>query len=341
MYNKWSKILGGEKMNIIFDMSKDPYFNLACEEYLLAADHFSGPVVCIWQNDPAIIVGKFQNTPAEINDEYVKNHDIAVVRRITGGGAVYHDEGNINYTIVQKASSKIIDFDQFTAPIISLLQKYGIEAQNKGRNDIEAYGSKISGGAQTIIKGRVLHHGTLLYDVKLDVLSKALNPKAEKLSAKGVRSVRARVANICEFMPQPVTPFEFMHKLKDFFLSQKNASEYCFTAKDLAAIRKLTDEKYSLWEWNYGASPDFDTQSTARYTWGELTIYLATKDDYITNIKLYGDFFTTHDVDAKFRKLIGTKLEEKSLSDKIDTENILMALPELAKEELIKQLMCR
>lgn len=326
-------------MDIIFDLSKNPYFNLACEEYLLTAEHFKTPVVRIWQNSPAIIVGKFQNTPAEIDNDYIKAHDIAVVRRITGGGAVYHDDGNINYTIVQPTSGQTIDFAQFTAPVIKLLQSYGLNAQNKGRNDIEINGSKISGGAQTIIKGRVLHHGTLMYDVKLAILAKALKPKADKLSTKGVASVKARVANISSFMQQPVTPSEFMQDLKTFFLSQQNAREYHFTDKDLTAIQKLADEKYALWEWNYGASPAFDTQKSRRFEWGELTIYLASKNGIITNIKPYGDFFTPHDVEAKFIELTGTKLDEMSLAEQLDKKNIVSSLPGLKKRDLIELLL--
>lgn len=325
-------------MLVIFDKSNNPYFNLASEEYLFTAEHFSQPVIRIWQNSPAIIVGKFQNTLAEINQEYVDENNIAVVRRITGGGAVYHDLGNINYTIAQSSTSKQIDFAQFTKPIIQLLQTYGVKAENKGRNDIEIQGCKISGGAQTIGKNRVLHHGTLLFDAKLADVAKALQPKKAKLDAKGVQSIRARIGNIVDFMPKPITLDQFMLDLKAFFLQQTGSKSYMFSSDELASIQKLLDTKYNKWEWNYGESPDFNIEHIIKYPWGELSIYMLIKDAVIENIKIYGDFFSVHEVQKEFSKLSHTPYNKENLLLKIRQTDILKVLPDLKEEELIKQL---
>ncbi|MDR2006256.1 MAG: lipoate--protein ligase family protein, partial [Acidaminococcales bacterium] len=205
-------------MLVIFDKCHDPYFNLASEEFLLAERRMRQPVIRLWQNSPAVIVGRFQNTLAEINREFVAKGNIAVVRRITGGGAVYQDFGNVNYTVAQPTGKKIIDFAQFTKPVIELLAGYGIKAENRGRNDIEAQGCKISGGAQTIKDNRVLHHGTLLFNVKLDVLARVLRAKEHKLAARGVSSIRARVGNIVDFMREPLPVEVFLKDLEKHFL---------------------------------------------------------------------------------------------------------------------------
>lgn len=325
-------------MFVIFDQSQNPYFNLASEEYLLSAQNFNQPVIRIWQNQPAIIVGKFQNTLAEINQDYVEQNKIAVVRRITGGGAVYHDLGNINYSIAQPTQSKLLDFAQFTKPIIDLLATYGIKAENKGRNDIEINGCKISGGAQTISKNRVLHHGTLLFNAKLDVVAKALQPKQSKLAAKGVQSIRARVGNIIDFMPEPIPVEKFMQDLQAFFLKQKGSTSYNFTQEDLQNMQKLLDEKYSKWEWNYGQSPDFNLECTVKYPWGELSLLILLKNDIIEDIKVYGDFFSAHEVQHEFAKLRGCLYDEEALKQRIVQTDILNVLPDLKESELVEQL---
>lgn len=326
-------------MLVIFDKCTNPYFNLASEEFLLANQAFDETVIRIWQNSPAIIVGKFQNTLAEINADYVKTKNIAVVRRITGGGAVYHDLGNINYSIVQQTSSKNIDFSLFTKPIITLLSEYGIKAENKGRNDIEINGCKISGGAQTIRSNRVLHHGTLLFSADLNVVAQALQVKKHKLQSKGIKSIRARVGNIVDFMAKPICVEQFMNDLQSHFLKQADSKSYSFSVKENEEIQTLLDNKYNTWEWNYGKSPDYNIERSQKYEWGELTIYLLVKNDIIKNIAVYGDFFSTHEVNNSFLQLIDTPFEQSALKDKIRTLKLWTVLPNMTEEELIKQLL--
>jgi lipoate-protein ligase A len=324
---------------VIFDKCQDPYFNLASEEFLLAERRFAQPVIRLWQNSPAVIVGRFQNTLAEINREFVAEKSIAVVRRITGGGAVYHDLGNVNYTVAQPTSGKIIDFAHFTEPVIELLAGYGIKAENHGRNDIEACGCKISGGAQTIKDNRVLHHGTLLFAVKLDTLAQALRAKEHKLATRGVSSIRERVGNIVDFMRQPLPVEVFLKDLEKHFLKQPGSRPYEFSAREQAAIQKLRDDKYSRWEWNYGQSPDFNIERTVKYPWGELALFLLAKGGRIEEISVYGDFFSQSDVRGAFRKLRGAALEEASLREKIRQMDLAAVLPELTEQELLAQLL--
>jgi lipoate-protein ligase A len=325
-------------MLVIFDKCQDPYFNLASEEFLLSGRRLEQPVIRLWQNSPVVVVGRFQNTLAEINQEFVAKGNIAVVRRITGGGAVYQDLGNVNYTIAQPTGSKVIDFAQFTKPIIELLAGYGIEAKNSGRNDIEVDGCKISGGAQTIKDNRVLHHGTLLFAVKLDVLAQALRAKERKLAARGVPSIRARVGNIADFMKKPVSVEIFLKDLEKHFLAQPGSQSYEFSADEKAAIQKLRTERYSRWEWNYGQSPDFNVERTVKYSWGELAIFLLVKSGRIEEISVYGDFFSQFDVGACFGKLRGAAYEKAALREKIRQMQLASLLPGLAESELLAQL---
>ena len=326
-------------MLIILDHCQEPYFNLASEEFLLNVRHFDQPVVRIWQNSPAVIVGKFQNTLSEINQKFVKDNDIPVIRRITGGGAVYHDLGNVNYTIVQPTGGKVIDFARFAGPLIRFLAGYGLTANHQGRNDIEINERKISGGAQTISNGRVLHHGTLLFSARLDILAQALNPKPHKLAVRGVPSIRARVANIADFLSRPPSVADFMSDLAGYFLKQPASAAYAFSPDEQAAIKKLREEKYCRWEWNYGKSPDFNKEHSVRYPWGELSLFLLIENGILNNIRVYGDFFSCRDVNGLFSQLRGTPYNEAALRTKSEELALTSALPEMTGEELLRQLL--
>lgn len=325
-------------MLVIIDTNSNPYFNLACEEFLLKTKYSNEPIIRIWQNSPAIIIGKFQNTLAEINLDYVKNNNIAVVRRITGGGAVYHDLGNINYSIIQQSSSKNFDFSYFSQHIIALLTKYGIKAQSKGRNDIEINSQKISGGAQTISNNRILHHGTLLFSSDFNCLSQALKAKDAKLKTKGVQSIKARVGNIADFMDNKISLENFKTDLKNYFLNQPPSINYQLSPSDIKKIEHLVKTKYSTWDWNYGKSPDYNIERTTRYPWGELSIYLLVKNNLINKIYIYGDFFSPYEVNRGFSKLINTPFENESLKNNITKFQLWTLVPNLEEKQLLKQL---
>ncbi len=326
-------------MLVIFDNCRQPHFNLATEEFLLRESSFDQPVMRIWQNSPAVIVGRFQNTLAEIDHDFIKANEIDIVRRITGGGAVYHDLGNINYTIVQKAMARKIDFETFTRPIIKLLAQYGIKAELSGRNDIEIDGKKISGSAQTIVQGRILHHGTLLFSSDLEMLGKALKPKGGKLASKGVRSVGARVGNIAGYLTEKLTADNFMEDIYRFFIQQPGNSAHSLSFRDFKKIETLTDIKYRQWVWNFGQSPQFNLERSHRYEWGEVTFLLLVTGGLIESIKVYGDFFTPHEVDEAFAQLVGTPFETAVLAEKIGLFQLWTTLPGMTREELYKQLL--
>lgn len=298
-----------QKFKFITHDNHDAYFNLASEEYLLK--HTDGFYFYLWINDPAVIVGTNQNAIEEVNLSFTNANDIKVVRRLTGGGTVYHDKGNLCYTVIAPFDCEKDNYKAFTAPVIEYLNTLGIKAEFSGRNDITVDGRKISGNAQTVYKNRIMHHGTLLFDTDMSVLGKALNPSKLKIESKGIKSVRARVVNISDLMQDKMTIDEFKSGLKKVFL--KDCEEYEFTSDDIQKINKLVEEKYSRYEWNIGSSPKGKNSFTEKFAFGILTLNFDTVDGTVKNVKLTGDFFCKKDIIELEEKLDGVKFTEKDL----------------------------
>ncbi|MBP6016046.1 MAG: lipoate--protein ligase [Candidatus Promineofilum sp.] len=273
----------------------DPYFNLAAEEYVM--QHFDRDCFMLWRNAPAVIVGRHQNTLAEINAEYVREHNIPVVRRMSGGGAVFHDLGNLNFTFVARGDHNTgLDFRRFTQPILDTLQGLGVDAQFEGRNDLTIDGRKFSGNAEYIRRGRILHHGTLLFSAQMSDVAAALRPDPAKFADKAVKSVRGRVTNISEHLPRPMTVLQFRDRLLDNVMTATpDAERYTFTDDDRAAITRLRDAKYVTWEWNYGYSPRYNFSKRMRTPGGTIEAALEVDEGVIRSAHFYGDYFTRRD----------------------------------------------
>lgn len=286
-------------MLYIKNESNDPYFNMALEEYAVKHLDPDEEYFILWQNRPAVIIGKNQNAVEEVNLKYTREHDIAVVRRLSGGGAVYHDLGNINFTfVVDYRPEDFNSIERFARAVVKALDRFGVKSEFTGRNDITIDGKKISGNAQYLCKKRLLHHGTLLFDSDMTRLSEALNVKIEKISSKGVKSVKSRVANIKQYLKQDIGVKEFKELLARYIFEVENQPfrEYVLTSQDLEQINRLREEKYSTWEWNIGYSPEFDLSKSRRFDAGEVEVKLNVKDGMITAIKFYGDFLSMRDV---------------------------------------------
>ncbi|HHT50469.1 MAG TPA: lipoate--protein ligase [Eubacteriaceae bacterium] len=297
--------------------STNPYFNIALEEYILKKSLSSDKTfVILYINNPAIIIGKHQNTIEEINRDYVEEKDIKVVRRMSGGGAVYHDEGNLNFTyIIKTGREDVSNFKKFTLPIIKALDKMGIKAELSGRNDLTIDGKKFSGNAQYYHKNRLLHHGTLLFNSHMENLTKALNVKKEKIQSKGIKSIRSRVTNIVDYLPEKWTIEEFKELLlKYLFEDQGTINEYNLTKEDISNINRLVKEKYDTWEWNWGESPAFDIQRSHRFPIGLIDVRLNVSKGIITSCKIYGDFFGSEDIEDLEKTLEGVKYRKEDLT---------------------------
>lgn len=278
----------------IYNKSLNPYFNLALEEYFLtkSKDEF----FIIWRNDNCIVVGKNQNTLSEINIDFVKKNDISVVRRLTGGGAVFHDKGNINFTFIKNINDVNISFQEFLEPIVEFLKSLGVEAKISGRNDIVVDEKKISGNAQTIKNGRILHHGTLLFSANLKNVSEALKVSKEKYESKGVKSVESRVTNIKSYLKNDMTVDEFMNELYRYIKNNTDIKEYILTQEDIKNIDELVRNKYSTYEWNFGNSPKFNYKNSKKFNSGIVEVYLKIEKGKIDEVKIYGDFFNVDDI---------------------------------------------
>ncbi len=277
-------------MRCLIDTCTDPYWNLAAEEYLLKA--WNAPVFRLWRNAPAVIVGRNQNAHAEINRPFVEERGIAVVRRLSGGGAVFHDLGNVNFTFIDRKDGDDASgamFRRFTAPILSALRELGVEARLEGRNDLTIGGAKFSGNAMCIEGDRVLMHGTLLFSASVEDLSQALLPRKEKYEGRGVQSIRSRVTNIASHLPRPMDVTEFMA-----FLSGtvgRTGAPWQYSAEDLTEIDKLADTKYRTEDWNFGRSPAFSFNACRKFPGGLLEASLEIRGGSIREIDIRGDYF--------------------------------------------------
>lgn len=296
-------------MKIYRNFSTDPSFNLACEEYLLF--HEVEPVFMLWQNERSVIIGQNQNAYAEIDLPYVTEHGIKVVRRLSGGGAVYHDLGNLNYTfIVPEKESDVLNFATFAAPIISALATLGVTAELSGRNDLTIDGKKISGNAQCVKNGRILHHGTLLISSDLSVLSSALRVDPTKFQSKGIASVRSRVTNLSKILPKLDVP-----TFRSYLESQIEGDVCELTAAQKEEINSLAERKYRSWEWNFGRSRAFEKRVKERFSSGTVEIAYNADCGIIKELAVYGDFFTTEDLTPWQEALHGCRLDPSALRE--------------------------
>jgi lipoate---protein ligase len=284
----------------------DPYFCLATEEHLLK--NFQEDIFMLWQSENTVVVGKHQNAMAEINYPYVLRQNIRVARRISGGGTVFHDAGNVNFAYIRNVSSPAeISFKQFTRPVTEALAKLGVSATSSGRNDLLAGGKKISGNAEHVFKNRVLHHGTLLFHSNLDILGKAIHAPAEKYAGKAVQSNRSEVTNILPFLKTSMTTDEFSSFLLNVQLENPANTYYELKTGDINAIRQLRKEKFTTWEWNFGYSPAYtfkNTKITRGKTW---QVELHVRKGYIEKALFAGDHFSEDELISITRRLTGAK----------------------------------
>ncbi|AUM95525.1 lipoate--protein ligase [Clostridium botulinum] len=305
-------------MQFLVNKSTNPFFNLALEEYLLKNVDIKEDYFILWQNEPTIVIGKHQNTLKEINMNFVQNNNINVVRRNSGGGAVYHDLGNINFTFITKYDEKhLLDFKTFTNPVVYSLGKLNVKAELSGRNDILIDGRKISGNSQHIYKDRFLHHGTLLFNSELENLVKALNVDNDKILSKGIESIKSRVTNIKEHVKEDIFMEEFKEILIEniFIWNKSSLKEYNLTSDHINEIEKLMKEKYMTWQWNYGESPEFNYRNSKRFQGGKLEVLLNIVEGHINECKIYGDFLGVMDVSEIEKKIIGVKYGEEYIEE--------------------------
>lgn len=308
-------------MQFIVNPVTDPYFNLASEEYMM--ENAGDDIFMLWRNDNAVIIGKNQNAFSEVNRGFTEKEGIKVVRRLTGGGAVFHDLGNVNFTFIMPYDGGDLDFSRFTSAVSEVLLEAGIHAEADGRNDIIAGGAKISGNAQCVFESskygkRLMHHGTLLFSADLSRMSGALNVSEEKKAAKGIKSVRSRVCNICDIpgYSGPRDAEGFLAFLTEAF-AQHFGTARDFSPEEKIGIAELAENKYSRWEWDFGVSREFAASRRKRFSFGTLECGVTTDRGIITDIELSGDFFSTADVSELERRLCGVRYTFEDVVSKL------------------------
>ncbi|MCM3178690.1 lipoate--protein ligase [Cytobacillus horneckiae] len=315
----------------------DPRINLAIEEYALKHLDINESYLLFYINEPSIIIGKNQNTIEEINTEYVEANSLHVVRRLSGGGAVYHDLGNLNFSFITKDDGESFhNFLKFTEPVIKALKKMGVNAELSGRNDLTVDGRKISGNAQFSTRGRMFSHGTLMLDSEIENVVSALKVKKDKIESKGIKSIRSRVANISEFLNEKITIEQFREiLLKNIFEDSKDIPEYKLTEEDWKEIDKISKERYQNWDWNYGKSPKFDYEHSHRFPVGSIDIRINVNKGEIKECKIYGDFFGVGDVSEIEEKLAGVRYEKSEIEKALADVEIKHYFGNVTKDEFI------
>ena len=326
-------------MLIVKRHQTNPYFNLAAEEYFLKETEED--IFMLWRNEPAIIVGKHQNTLSEINIDYVKENNIRVVRRLTGGGAVFHDLGNLNFTFIQSNKDHTLnDFRKYTEPILDVLKGLGVDARFEGRNDLTIDGRKFSGNAEMVWKNRVLHHGTLLFSALMTDLSQALKVNEAKFQDKAVKSIRSRVTNISEHLHEPMDVMQFSELIERHIIGMyPDARFYELTKKDEQIIQEMALSKYGTWDWNFGSSPGYNFRKVIRTEHsGTIEFCMNVQNGIILNTRIFGDYFSHADPKEIEDILTDIPHEESAIRKAVSSFDISTYFSKITVDEFVKGL---
>lgn len=322
-------------MRYLRNDNTDPLYNMAFDEYALEQLPLDEPLFFLWQNSPAVIIGLNQNVYSEVNIDYLRQQGITLARRVTGGGAVYHDLGNLNYTIVGRSADLERDYPEYTRHMLRALQALGVDAELSGRNDILVGGRKVSGYAKRVYKDRLMVHGTLMYDVDLSRLTAALTPSTEKLAAKGIASVRSRVANLRQHLPHVVDIDDLRQQLERHLSRNYADKEYPLTEEQLTAIAHMRDRKFATYEWIYGRSPQTSLVRSGRFACGSIEVHLHISEGRIARCHICGDFMGNLPAEHIESLLQGVRYEHGALRERIAQTDISLYFDHLTAEEFL------
>ena len=316
----------------------DPRLNLAIEEHLLRNLDVVEPLLLFYVNEPSVIVGRNQNTVEEIDPAYVEAEGIHVVRRLSGGGAVYHDLGNLNFSFVTQGKRDLHNFAKFTEPVVRVLNELGIDAELRGKSDIFASGKKISGNAQYAAGGRMFSHGTLLFDTDIEAMLKALNPGQAEIESKAVQSVRNFVTNIRELLPADMDIADLRQAILQGIFGDGDIQEYALSETDWEKIHRIAAGRYRLWEWNFGRSPDFNIHKSEQFPAGKIDVYIDVEGGRIKEIRFYGNFAGLEGVRGLEEQLLGVRYDASALSTALNRIDIEPYFGDLSRAELLQLL---
>lgn len=323
-------------MRYLRNPNTNPYFNMAFDEYCLEKLSIDEPVFFLWQNRPSVIMGANQEVHTEVNLDYLKENNISLVRRVTGGGAVFHDFGNLNYTIVGRSDDLERDYPEYTRHMLQALQKLGVPATLSGRNDILVEGRKVSGFAKRVCKNRLMIHGTLMFDVDIDKLTQVLCPPATKLQSKGIASVRSRVANLSEYLPDITDISQFKQQLERILSNNYTDQEWELSPEDIQNIKQLAHDKFERWEWIYGHSPRATLNFSEKLACGTVHIHLNIAENRITSCQFGGDFIGNLPTNELEKALTGIPYDRNSISKVLEQTDISRYFDGVTSAELLR-----
>lgn len=319
----------------------DPRINIALETYLVENKLVDEPILLFYINEPSIIIGRNQNTIEEVNQAYIDENGIHVVRRMSGGGAVYHDLGNFSFCFIKEDDGSFRDFGKFTQPVIAALHKMGATGANlQGRNDLLIDGKKFSGNAMYAKNGRMTAHGTILFDSDLDAVTAALKPRQAKIESKGIKSIRSRVTNIKPFLSevyQNMTTEEFRDTLLlEIFgvVSREEVKEYHLTPKDWEEVYRIRDERFGNWDWNYGHSPESTIEHSHKFPFGLIEYKVNVEEGKIKAIRIFGDFFGLGEISDIEKALLGVSFDKESVTEVFSQFDLLKYFGNITADEL-------
>jgi lipoate-protein ligase A len=323
-------------MLLINSLSQNAYFNIASEEYLLHRFP-TEDLFLLYVNAPSIIVGKFQNTLAEINLDYVEEKGIKVVRRMSGGGAVYHDLGNLNFSFhTLLGQNDFGDFSFFTKPVLNMLNTLGVPAELKGRNDLLVDGKKFSGNAKLARHEKMIQHGTILLNSEMEVLGEALKVNPLKFIDKATKSNRGRVTNLIDYLPKETTTETLKELLTaEIIKNNPEAKRYQLSLEDLAGIEQLMEEKYETWDWNFGFSPQYNFKKAIKIPAGFIEVHLDVVHGIIEKAKIFGDFFASMLIEDLEVQLIGKKHQTTDLENLFTSMDLTLFFGKVTAEEIL------
>ncbi|MFZ5974010.1 MAG: lipoate--protein ligase [Bacillota bacterium] len=305
-------------MIYIENNSMDPFFNFALEYYIMHELALEDDVFMFWRTEPTLMIGRNQNTAEEINSAYVKEKNIHVVRRISGGGTIYTDPDGWQFSFIIRGKPRSeIDFKLFAKPVLDALNDMGVPAYFSNRNDLLIDGKKFSGNAQCSTSRCMLHHGSLLFNTDLEELVRSLTVADDKIISKGIKSVRQRVTNILEHMEKKIDTLEFKEIMLGYLLKNVDGT-YELTPDDIKRVNEIADGKFRQWEWNYGESPKFEITKSNRFAGGKVEVNLNVDEGRIQDCKIYGDFFTYRDIDDICKALIGCAYREEDIRNALE-----------------------
>lgn len=314
--------------------STDPFFNFALEHYFMAEKKLEDDVFVFWRTSPTLMIGKYQNAAEEINERFVREQGIHVVRRVTGGGTIYTDMGGWQFSFITRGEAGQIDFQTYVTPVIEALQSLGVAAEFNSRNDLVIGGRKFSGNAQCMKSGCTLHHGSLLFHTDLEQMVRCLSVDDYKIISKGIKSVRERVTNISEHLTRDISPEAFKSLMVER-IRKGSAKEYVLTDADRARIEEIADQSFRTWEWNYGKAPKFNITKTGRFDGGKMEFRLDVEQGVIKSCRVYGDFFGSMDIEELCEALVGCRYEKESVRESLMALDLAKAFYRIDQEELI------